>query len=687
MTRTIRDAILDHAEEFLGKEFEIQLSAGEHIWGDGLVLDANITFSRLKVTAANGAFLSGMIEVRAGAPPVELHGLVLDGQVLVEAGFDRTVEIAGCRFRASASKGRRLKASTFVRALLVSGGSVTISDTVFEGLQGGAVEMRGGDLTVHTSAFEKNEAERGGALLVTGGEVRLYNSTFTANEADEGGALFVTSGEVRLHNSTFVDNKVTDGFSGSGGAIRVIGPNATLEMADLTAITGSEGFGGAVASNVAWTYKLPGPLGHYVSDPDQDGVAQNGAGNYDRNYPIPCLPVKFGNSYSVKYQSTSDCTGNCPAGYNCPEGTIEPVTCNAGTYCPKRSAVETPCPAGTYNPNSTGTSEEDCSICGIGRFCTAGSKTETACPKGSFGNETGLNICFTCEAGSSQGKEGQAACDACPRGGYCEDVGAVQARPTPCPPGTWSDKRGLKSADECDLCPAGSWCSAGIVISCPNNTFNSSMGQSNQGACTACPKDAVAPEGSSSVSACICVKDYYDSDPAADKVFCEPCPIGSECRQPGNTLARLPLQPGFWRTNDNSADLRRCPDASSPDTSACANMNGSLCKPWTAGPYCRVCNVTDGSRYFDSDQSACVECGDTATTSLATLVGTTLAVLLLLCWCGWRQPCKRLRNVAYQALLKIRAPLKQMVAFYQVRGSPECTRALSLFNPFIAFRP
>ena len=107
------------------------------------------------------------------------------------------------------------------------------------------------------------------------------------------------------------------------------------------------------------------------------------------------------------------------------------------------------------------------------------------------------------------------------------------------------------------------------------------------------------------------------------------------------------------------------------DKSACANVNGQPCKPWTTGPYCRVCNVTDGSRYFDSGQSACAECGDTVATSLAALVGITLAVLLLLCWCGWRPSYKRLRFMAYQALQKIRAPLKQIIAFYQVR-KPLC---------------
>ena len=344
--------------------------------------------------------------------------------------------------------------------------------------------------------------------------------------------------------------------------------------------------------------------------------------------------------------------------------------CLHGTYCPPRSAVQTQCPAGTYNPNVTGTSMDACSVCGVGHYCEAGSEAQTECPRGTFGNEIGLSECLTCKSGYFQGKEGQAACEACPVGGYCEDVGAVQARPTPCPPGTWSNKTGLKSALECDPCQAGSWCSAGSVISCPKDTFNNLASQTNQGACTACTKNAISKVGSSSVSACECVEDYYDAINDPGDIECRRCPIGSDCKESGFTLALLPLVPGYWRSNDNSSDLRRCPDASSPDTTACANVNGVLCKPWTTGPYCRVCNVTDGSRYFDSGQSACVECGDTAAISLATVVGITLAVLFLLCWCRWRQPCRRLRIMAYRALPEIRAPLKQMVAFYQVREAP-----------------
>ena len=215
------------------------------------------------------------------------------------------------------------------------------------------------------------------------------------------------------------------------------------------------------------------------------------------------------------------------------------------------------------------------------------------------------------------------------------------------------------------LCVAG--CSAGKPVACVVNTYQPDPDQIYAGACKQCPRFAESGESSRSIEDCKCQEGYYDSEPAAGNVYCEPCPIGSECKGSGSTLALLPLLPGYWRTDDGSPDLRRCPDASSPDTTACANVNGLLCKPWTTGPYCRVCNVTDGSRYFDSGQSACVQCGNTAATSLAALVGITLAVLFFLCWCGWRQPCKRLRNVVSQALHKLRAPLKQLVAFFQVR--------------------
>lgn len=248
----------------------VRLSAGEHSVS-GLVLDANLKLARLEITGDSNAFISSnastLLEVRAGAPPVMLRGLGLDGQVRIES----STEFAGCRFdSASVRRGRQLQAGKDVRALLVLSGHVVISDTVFKDLLGGAIEVSGGTLVVHTSTFTSNRAKRGGSLLVTGGKMTVGNSTFT-------------------------DNKATD--DKGGGAIRVIGTSASLELAALTVITGSAGFGGSVASDVEWTYVLPAPLAHYVSNPEQDGIAQNGAGNYDFDYPIPCAATLQGIGY------------------------------------------------------------------------------------------------------------------------------------------------------------------------------------------------------------------------------------------------------------------------------------------------------------------------------------------------------------------------------------------------------
>jgi len=269
--KTINEALANVTEVFSGKEVVMRLSAGEHIVS-GLVLNASLTLSRLEIISSNAfgrTFISSnaptLLEVRAGSPPVKLQGLELDGQVIIEGGtVEVPVEIAGCRFRSSSARpGRRLAARTTMRALLVLGGHVSISDTFFEDLLDGAIEVSGGALAVRASVFGRNNAERGSALLITGGQVVVNNSTFKDN----------------LANAT----DATD-----GGAIRVIGTNVSLELGNKTMITGSKGNGGSVVSDVPWMFRLPAPLAHYVFNPEQDGVAQNGAGSYDYDYPIPC---------------------------------------------------------------------------------------------------------------------------------------------------------------------------------------------------------------------------------------------------------------------------------------------------------------------------------------------------------------------------------------------------------------
>ena len=128
------------------------------------MLDNTLTLSLLHIIGHDNASISStsptepVLVVRAGTPPLELQGLTLNGQVIVEGG---TVEIADCRFdgstfgRASPDPGRRLTTQPQSRALSITGGHVSILETSFEGLQGGAVEVSGGSLDVGNSTFKR----------------------------------------------------------------------------------------------------------------------------------------------------------------------------------------------------------------------------------------------------------------------------------------------------------------------------------------------------------------------------------------------------------------------------------------------------------------------------------------------------------------------------------------------------
>eukprot|EP00964_Phaeocystis_antarctica_P012165 scaffold6710_cov66-Phaeocystis_antarctica.AAC.3 len=464
-------------------------------------------------------------------------------------------------------------------------------------------------------------------------------------------------------------------------AAGVLGGNGSLTSQQTSAACAGLCPAGFTCGAEATVAPTACPKGHYC--PKGTSVA------------LPCLPGSYSDATSLT--SAGECTDTnaghfAPTGSTrqtaCSPGTVQPdsgkgtcdkcvagtyqkgegkqacVACKPGSFCPEGASAALPCKEGSYSDATNLTTDAECTPTANGHYAPTGSTMQTACSPGTVAPNASMGACDRCAAGSFQGKEGNQTCKPCPKSSWCA---AGSSAPTACEAGKVGRRERLMNDSECEDCPMGYWCSAGLEVACGVNTFQPLINQIYAGACQQCPRSAESGESSASIEDCKCQKDYYDSDPADGNVSCEPCPIGSECKESGSTLALLPLLPGYWRTNDTSSDLRRCPDASSPNTTSCANANGVLCKPWTAGTYCRVCNVSDGSRYFDSGQSACVQCGVTAVTSLAALTGITLAVLFLLCWCGWRQPCKSLRKLAYQALQKLRAPLKQMVAFYQAQ--------------------
>ena len=236
-----------------------------------------------------------------------------------------------------------------------------------------------------------------------------------------------------------------------------------------------------------------------------------------------------------------------------------------------------------------------------------------------------------------------------------------------------------------EACPMGYWCSVGLDVPCGVNTWNGVLNQNNEGACKPCPIDSVSPKASVSIEACACKSGYYDEATDERVVQCVQCKTGSSCSDDtkGVTLALLPLLRGYYRTGNTSHDLRRCPDFG--DGSGCVGGVGfgeGPCKEWLEGPYCKLCNVTDGSRFYSPKESACIPCKGDAVVMPAVLCGAVIAAVVFAVLCrrlrsrfctvpeenktegSLLRLARKLRQLMTQFSLKAKA--KQLLGFFQV---------------------
>merc|ERR1740139_2068223 len=239
-------------------------------------------------------------------------------------------------------------------------------------------------------------------------------------------------------------------------------------------------------------------------------------GSNDLEYPFACAPGVLGGSGSSE-QTNAACAGFCPAGFTCgTEATTEPVSCTQGHFCPAGVSAALPCKEGSYSNATILTSAEECGPTAKGFFAPTGSTQQTKCSPGTVAPEASMGACSRCDAGSFQGAEGSQTCKPCPVSSWCA---AGSSAPTACKAGTVGRLLNLTSPDDCEPCPTGAWCSAGILIPCPINSYNNLESQSNQGACMACPDDAMAPKGSAHFDECRCEVDFYLDAAGAE---CEP---------------------------------------------------------------------------------------------------------------------------------------------------------------------
>ena len=326
-------------------------------------------------------------------------------------------------------------------------------------------------------------------------------------------------------------------------------------------------------------------------------------------------------------------TGQCAAGYYCPENSTTPfgvvatiavtdsngvVTVTAASnanYCPagttnaflgKASIADcVPCPNGTYGP-SQGSNMPVCpGQCVAGKYGIAHGKTIEAaacalCPPGKFSGTSGSQYCSPCSIGSYSETSGTSVCTPCPLGSYGGISGSDNKTTCkPCPKGTYSVTSG-QSKSGCEPCEVGKYgaqegaTSSSACKSCPDGTFTAVSGATDSSACARisypCPPgmEPTAPPFALKLSDCIAL--VCPEPLVANESGCAGCAAGfygnaTACAPCGAPPALCPgltsrplIAPTALRADCVDALLQasagRAPSAAIP--SALSNLSGGF---------------------------------------------------------------------------------------------------------------
>lgn len=143
------------------------------------------------------------------------------------------------------------------------------------------------------------------------------------------------------------------------------------------------------------------------------------------------------------------------------------------------------------------------------------------------GSTVTVDLPIPCAAGKygddDQNNQGSSLCAGeCPEGYYCPE------------PATSDPK----------ICPAGSYCPVGSVspVACPGGSYAKEQGSTQPSDCTGCAEGAYEQvQGNSSVC-----------------TVCDAAVPGIDCTIPGIELGNLPVKAAYWRSYNESADIRPC---------------------------------------------------------------------------------------------------------------------------------
>ena len=341
---------------------ELSLQPGNYTFGARRVLQADVAAPALisvgAETAASEVRLVGGVSgenmitfelpgdligiaISSGAPPVLLAGITFtgggggSGMPAITTSSSTTLVVFSCWFKNYRGT-----------PLIIDGGTVYFKNVAFTGnggaqLNGGAIRMTSGVVTIETSVFKSNVAAKGGGIFITAGSISISGTIFLQNQANFGGGMSIRGyAEVLLKNGTsFISNESPLTAGGSGGrSIYVGGVNSKA------------------------TYVLPLPLGHWLTN---SIFCSSGAStsdlkrsNYacvsdlynltlvpisgsleDDPYPFACAPGVYGNSSVDANQTSPQCSGACPAGSFCPQNAVHPLQCPIGSFCVRGSAA------------------------------------------------------------------------------------------------------------------------------------------------------------------------------------------------------------------------------------------------------------------------------------------------------------------------------------------------------------
>ena len=187
------------------------------------------------------------------------------------------------------------------------------------------------------------------------------------------------------------------------------------------------------------------------------------------------------------------------------------------------------------------------------------------------------------------------------------------------------------------------------------------------------PADAstTAQAASTSVRDCLCEKLYYDrgGSNSTSAPTCTPCLLGANCSVEGTTVATLHLERGYWRANENSTTLYRCPDASAAST-GCIGGVGDPCKASLRGAYCRVC--VDDSWFYDEGASECKVC-DASTVFAANNMRAAIFLISIACVAlittkalQYRAPLRLHQIYLASTRSSLTVKLRLLVTFFQI---------------------